>query len=72
MAQEVIKKMSLQVVFVSGEDEYGGAVCTTKTFNNINQQATAEELWTVAKGIASLQTLPLDAVNKVQTNSIEE
>lgn len=72
MAQEVVTRVALQLVFISGKDEHGEDAFSTKTFNRINERVAAGDLLAAAKGVASLQVFPLSEVNKVQANRLED
>ncbi|WP_110112072.1 DUF1659 domain-containing protein [Bacillus sp. CGMCC 1.16541] len=70
MATKVQDNSQFRLVFEDGMKVDGSPIFKTKTFNNVRQDATAEELTATAEAIASLQTKPLDAIEEVITYRI--
>jgi hypothetical protein len=64
MAQAVIQASQLRLVFELGIDENGKMKYKNKNFNNIKMNAQADQLFSVAQAIASLQIHPLAQVER--------
>ncbi|MBM7702969.1 DUF1659 domain-containing protein [Metabacillus iocasae] len=67
MSTKVKNSSQFRLVFEEGMKEDGSAIFKSKTFNNVRQDATADELQATAEALASLQTMPLEAVEEVVT-----
>ncbi|KGX86903.1 DUF1659 domain-containing protein [Pontibacillus litoralis] len=55
MATSSIKHSQLQLVLENGIDSKGNPVFKNKNFNNVKTDATADQLFTVANALGSLQ-----------------
>lgn len=70
MATTQLMDTQLRLVFDNGVDSKGKPVVKNKNFNNIDTNATAEELLQAAQAIASLQVKPLIAVERNDSHHI--
>jgi hypothetical protein len=64
MAQTYLQDVQLRLVLETGIDSGGKLQFKSKNYNNINSSATPDQLFAVAQAIASLQTLPLNTIEK--------
>ena len=64
MAQSIIQTSQLRLVFELGADADGRTKYKNKNFNNIKTTATADQLFSAAQAIASLQVHPLAQVER--------
>jgi hypothetical protein len=64
MATEMIKESKLRVSYEVGLSEGGKPIFKTKTYSNVVETATAEQLYQVAQDLASLSTYPMSEVEK--------
>ena len=64
MAQAVIQASQLRLVFELGTDDSGRLKFKNKNLNNIKTTATADQLFSVAQAIASLQVYPLAQIER--------
>jgi len=72
MAVEQIKNSQLRLTFYDGYDEEKEQdVYVRKSFNNVNVFATAEASLTAANALATLQTLPLESVERANVVGIQ-
>jgi len=62
----------LSLVFKTGEDAQGMPILKRKAYSRINPAAADEAVYEIATALASLQTLPLYGVERIDTNSVEE
>ena len=62
MAEALLQRSNLRLNFVVGENEKGEDVVRAKSYNNINPEATAEQILSTSEALASLQIYPLQAV----------
>ncbi|MDN3019551.1 DUF1659 domain-containing protein [Paenibacillus sp. BSR1-1] len=69
MAQTLLEGTKLRIVFEAGMDEKGKQLYKAKTFSNINNQATADQLFQAAQAITALTS---DVLNKVERNDSSE
>lgn len=67
MANQFIIQSRLQLVFITGTDLEGNDVYTTKAFNNMNTEASAEAFHTVSEALISLQQYPLEEIKRLDT-----
>jgi hypothetical protein len=67
MANEILKSVSLRINFEAGLDEAGDVIEKRKTFSNIKNDATPDQLLSTAQTLAGLQVYPLGEV--VRTNN---
>ena len=64
---------TLRLVLSDGIDaDSGKPVYHSKSFSNIKVSSDATQLFNVAEQLASLQTLPLDAIERRDTSEISE
>jgi hypothetical protein len=64
MAQTYLTDVQLRLVLETGVDSEGRPQLKSKNYNNINSSATPDQLFAVAQAIASLQSLPLNTIEK--------
>ncbi|RSK29302.1 DUF1659 domain-containing protein [Bacillus sp. HMF5848] len=57
----------LRLVYVVGVTESGDPVLKSKNYNNVKTDALAEDLFSVAQAIASLQQYDVDHVERNNT-----
>ncbi|MGG1677835.1 DUF1659 domain-containing protein [Neobacillus sp. NRS-1170] len=69
MAQTLLEGTKLRIVFEAGMDEKGNPLYKAKSFSNINNDATADQLYQAAQAIT---TLTSDVLNKVERNDSSE
>ncbi|EOR21723.1 DUF1659 domain-containing protein [Cytobacillus oceanisediminis] len=72
MAQVHWNESSLKLMFLNGIKENGDPNLVTKTFRNVNETATPEQILAVAQGLASLVTYSLYSVERNDTSEIIE
>jgi ribosomal protein S7 len=70
MAEALLKSTKVRLVFNYGKDEKGKDILKNKLFSNIRMDATADEIQTFAKAIASLSTKPLMTVERDDSKDI--
>lgn len=71
MAQFVFDKAQLVVEYVAGTNEKGENVYKTKTFANIRETATADQLMALATSFDSLCSYPVAVAYKNHRNLIQ-
>jgi hypothetical protein len=64
MAQALLENTKLRLVFEAGTDEKGNVIYKTKTYANVNEAATADQLFQAANAISALSTRPLVGINR--------
>ena len=69
MAQQIWNESSLKLLFMDGLKENGSPNLITKTFKNVKETATPDQLMTVAEALASLVSYSLYSV--VRNDNIE-
>lgn len=73
MAVSTTVASNLRVLFENGtHPETGKTVIKTKSFNNVQISATADQLFTVGKALSTLQTLPLYGIQRYDQSEIDE
>ncbi|SFC01886.1 Protein of unknown function [Bacillus sp. OV322] len=72
MANGVLYSSTLKLSFDTGMNEKGEAVLKRKSYANIKTQSAADELFSAAKLIASLQVYPLQEVVREDAASLHE
>ncbi|AYV66373.1 DUF1659 domain-containing protein [Niallia circulans] len=72
MAQALWNEASLKLAFLNGMKENGEPNLVTKTFRNLNEMATPEQIFAAAQGMASLVTYSLYSVERNDTSEIVE
>lgn len=72
MAQALWNEASLKLVFLNGTKENGDPNLVTKTFRNLNERATPEQIFAAAQGLASLVTYSLYSVERNDLTEIVE
>ncbi|GGC79673.1 hypothetical protein GCM10007216_07720 [Thalassobacillus devorans] len=60
----------LRMVLENGQDDRGNFIFKSKNFNNVKTEATAEQLYTVAKSLEPLQQRELYAIERKDDNKI--
>ncbi|WP_044749427.1 DUF1659 domain-containing protein [Bacillus alveayuensis] len=70
MAEVQLMETQLRLVFQMGVDEEGKPMLKNKNFNNIDTQATADQLLSAAQAIASLQSKTLVHVERNDSQQI--
>ncbi|KWW21709.1 MULTISPECIES: DUF1659 domain-containing protein [Peribacillus] len=70
MANQIPVSSTLRVDFETGLNEKGNITFKRKSFTNIKTEATADQLFSTAAAIASVQTYPLGEVTRVDTYSL--
>ncbi len=71
MATETIVKANLQMVYLNGVDKDGDPIFVKKTYSNLQEEATADDVFAVANSLATLQNKPLNEVNEIITKRIQ-
>lgn len=64
MAQEVLKDSGIRLFFEIGLDEKGEPIVKSKTYNNVRNEATGEQIFQAAQALASLSTYPLVSLER--------
>lgn len=72
MAQISLMQSNLRLIYANGYDDEGFAVYKARSYNDINPEATPDQIFNVAKAIASLCNLPLYTVERADKNEIIE
>lgn len=73
MAESILQHSQLRLILNNGTDPETDRVKTkTKSFNNVTEDATADQLYAVANALVSLQTLPLHDLQRVDTSDLME
>lgn len=70
MAQALLATSKLRVVFQVGVDEEMKAILKAKTFNNIQKDATADQLMQAAQAIINLSGDELRGVERVDSSDL--
>ncbi|PEJ34236.1 hypothetical protein CN689_08820 [Peribacillus butanolivorans] len=70
MANQIPVSSTLRIDFETGLNEKGSIVFKRRSFSNIKVEATADQLFSAATAIASVQSYPMDEVTRVDTNSL--
>lgn len=71
MASQILLNSTLRLVFDTGVDPETGSMTTkTKSFNNVKRDATADELYTVARTFEELQAYPIYNIERRDTSDI--
>lgn len=70
MANIQLMDSQLRLVFQNGVDEEGKPKLKNKNFNNVDTNTTADQLYSVAQAIASLQAKPLVAIERNDSQQI--
>ncbi|MGP4073687.1 DUF1659 domain-containing protein [Piscibacillus sp. B03] len=69
MASQVRTRTQLQLVFNAGVNDDGKAIIKKKSYNQINLEATPDQLYEVGQALGTLQTHTL--LNIVRNDSFE-
>ncbi|WP_071394862.1 DUF1659 domain-containing protein [Bacillus tuaregi] len=64
MAQTLAKSFKLQLIYETGIGDNGKPILKRKTYNGVVEEATADQLYQVGHGLASLSIHPLSFVEK--------
>ncbi|MCU9611954.1 DUF1659 domain-containing protein [Caldibacillus lycopersici] len=72
MALANLVDSTVRLVYDAGLDENGDVVLKAKSYNNINLNATADQIFAAAQAIASLTSLPLLAIERSDKTEIYE
>jgi len=71
MAEQILINSTLQLVFNAGVDpETGDAVKKYKSFSNVKSNATADQLYAIARAFEGLQELTLYNILRKDTSDI--
>ncbi|KQU13125.1 DUF1659 domain-containing protein [Peribacillus sp. NPDC060186] len=70
MANQIPVSSTLRIDFETGLNEKGAIVFKRRSFSNIKVEATADQLFSAATAIASVQNYPMGEVTRVDTNSL--
>ncbi len=70
ISDRTASRLTLQLQ--TGTDPLGQPTVKNKTYNNIKPTATDENVFAVANALASLQTLPLYGIGRLNTYALEE
>lgn len=70
MAEAMIMDSKLRLLFETGINEKGEPVYKTKTYNNIDKEATADQLSEAAKALGSLSLYPVISVERTDNFEI--
>ncbi|RRN73921.1 DUF1659 domain-containing protein [Peribacillus simplex] len=70
MANQIPVSSTLRIDFETGLNENGTLVFKRRSFSNIKVEATAEQLFSTAVAIASVQNYPMGEVTRVDTSSL--
>lgn len=66
------KNTAGKLTFETGVSEEGKAIYKSKTYRNIKQDASADQLHSALRAIGSLSEFPLVEVEKIETSYIDE
>ncbi|WP_312093904.1 DUF1659 domain-containing protein [Niallia sp.] len=72
MAEAIWNESSMKIMFQNGLKENGDPNYITKTFKNVKQTATPEQMLVVATGLATLVSYTLYSVERNDTTDIIE
>ncbi|HLU23165.1 DUF1659 domain-containing protein [Lederbergia graminis] len=72
MANAVLKASRLRLIFDYGFDEDNKPVYKSKTYNNIRQEADADQLYQAAQAIGSLKAEAIWEIERNDTLNIDE
>lgn len=72
MAEAHLMSARLRIVYDYGLDEDNKPIYKSKTFHNVNQYATADELYLAAHAIGSLKSEPIWSIEKNEMFLIDE
>ncbi|MCO0597796.1 DUF1659 domain-containing protein [Peribacillus butanolivorans] len=70
MANQIPVSSTLRIDFETGLNEKGSIIFKRRSFSNIKVEATADQLFSAATAIASVQNYPMGEVTRVDTNSL--
>lgn len=70
MAQAMLAETKLRLVFEVGMDEKGAPILKVKTLNNIKKEATANQLYQVAKAVSVLCNDQLSSIERADNTEI--
>ncbi|WP_285767214.1 DUF1659 domain-containing protein [Peribacillus sp. SI8-4] len=70
MAKQIPVSSTLRMDFETGLNEKGTIAFKRRSFTNIKTEATADQLFSAAAAIASVQNFPLGEVTRVDTFSL--
>lgn len=71
MAQFNFENASLRLYFETGIDEQGQPIVTSKTFQNVRETVSANQIENVVTAIASLTKDPVSAAKLVKVDTVE-
>lgn len=60
----MLVKSRLSIIFLTGTNEKGEPIFKTKSFNNIKETATNEQLTNIANALARLQNYDIDHIER--------
>ncbi len=64
MAQAIMTNSKVLLSYETGLNEKGEPIFKTKTYSNVKQEATANQLYQVAQALSSLSKHPLSGVKR--------
>ncbi|MFF2457705.1 DUF1659 domain-containing protein [Peribacillus simplex] len=70
MASQIPVSSTLRIDFETGLNEKGALVFKRRAFSNIKFEATADQLFSAAVSIASVQNHPMGEVTRMDTYSL--
>ncbi|AOH56375.1 hypothetical protein ABE28_018570 [Peribacillus muralis] len=70
MADQIPVSSTLRIDFETGLTEKGDIAFKRRSFTNIKTEATAEQLFSTAVAISSVQNYPMSEVTRVDTYSL--
>ncbi|WP_203363011.1 DUF1659 domain-containing protein [Bacillus sp. REN10] len=70
MAEAMLSKSTLRLVFDHGVDAKGQPILKSKTFSNIDEMATATSLQAAAQAIAALVNKPMVMITRNDVSEI--
>ena len=70
MATQMMTSSKLQISYETGVDEKGNPIFKTKTYSNVKEEATADQLLQVAQGLASLSNYPFSGAKRNDSSDI--
>lgn len=62
----------VKVTLNAGNDEDGNAIIKSKTFSRVKSDATDDNIYAVANGIAGLQEYPVNSIRKFEEYDLIE
>lgn len=63
---------NIRLVYEAGQDEDGKMIVKRKSYNNVNIDASADDIFSAAQALASLCSLPLFTIERNDVTEIIE